>query len=108
MSGGEQGTHPYVGTHPTKPVVISNLGRPIVVAPGEVYEFLYNVSTRAGDRHLKGSQLTVVEKTTEFPHGEIGEAGHNWVCETQFGTSVWATLEQCIARDLFKRVVVEE
>ena len=88
----------------SKPKVISNLGVKVQVQSGDTWKFLCNMSTRAGHVHPKGSLLHVHDKTTEAPHGEIGESGFNWWCRTEFGLSIWATLEQCIARGLLKKV----
>ena len=97
---------PSVWAIPKREVIptIDDAGRPVevTVKPGQVYEFLCDVSTRAGHTHEKGSLLIVQDSTTKTPHGEISQSGVNWVCETRYGTSVWATLEQCIARGLFR------
>ena len=94
----------YDKDQPT-PTKISNLGvKGVVVKSGDVYEFLCNMSTRAGHTHPKGSLLHVHDRTTDTPHGEISESGYNWYCRTEIGISIWATLEQCIARGLLKRV----
>lgn len=74
------------------------------VHPNDVYEFLTDMATRGGQSHKKGSQLTVIDFTTQFPHHEISASGRNWICETIYGISVWATLESCISRGLFKKV----
>lgn len=76
------------------------------VQPGQVYMFLHDVSTRAGHVHPRDSFLHVEDVTTQCPHGEIGEGDRNWVCRTDHGTSIWATLEQCISRDLLMRVPI--
>ena len=88
-------------------IVVSNLGKNIQVKAGEVYEFSHNTSTRAGHVHPKGSLVVVLRHTDEAPYGEIGENG-NWVCQTQFGISVWSTLEQGIARGLYKKVEISD
>lgn len=72
----------------------------IYVREGDVYEFDVNVSTRAGHTLQKGDRLTVLRRTTETPHNEIGPRGCNWVCRTFYGDTVWATLEQCLDRGL--------
>lgn len=86
------------------PKTMPNYGEVNPVQPGDVYEFLYNVETRAGHTHPKGSLLCVHESTTRAPHDEISASGKNWICQTDFGVSTWATLEQCISRGLFKKV----
>jgi hypothetical protein len=73
------------------------------VKPGDVYRFQCDVSTRAGHVHPKDSFLTVLDSTTRCRHQEISASGKNWVCSSQFGTSEWATLEQCISRGLLVR-----
>lgn len=83
--------------------VITNW-RKVVVHEGDVYEFLYNVTSRDGNIHPVGSRLYVHNRTQDAPHGEINESGTNWYCCTSFGISVWATLEHCIARGLFQKV----
>ncbi len=83
--------------------VITNLGQTIRGQSGDVYEFTSTISTRAGHLHPCGSLLYVHDHTQEAPHDEIGENG-NWWCRTDFGLSIWATLEQCIARGLLKKV----
>ncbi len=74
------------------------------VQEGDTYKFMYDVDTRAGHTHKEGSLLHVLESTTSAPYGEVGESGSNWVCKTEFGTSIWSTLEQCISRDMLKKV----
>jgi len=93
-------------TTDTKPRIntIHNLGPIDPVEPGHTYEFLFGMSTRAGHVHERGSLLHVEDRTTRTPHGEISESGSNWVCRTQHGTSVWATLEQCLSRGMLKRL----
>jgi len=52
-------------------------------------------------RQSEGSMALFRTLTTQkTPHGEIGPDGKNWICETSFGTSCWATLESCIERKL--------
>lgn len=82
---------------------IRNL-RSVEVAAGDVYVFIYDMETRAGHTYPRNSILRVLEATDKAPHGEIGEVGHNWVCRTDYGTSIWATLEQCVSRDLFHKL----
>ena len=86
------------------PTVINNLQDIAPVAPGHTYEFKFDMSTRAGHTHKRGSLLHVEDRTTQTPHGEISESGSNWVCRTVYGTSVWASLEQCLSRGAFNRV----
>lgn len=76
----------------------------IQVRAGDVYVFMTNCSTRAGHIHPKDSLLYVHDNTGATPHDEIGPHGTNWLCRTQFGVSVWATLEQCIERGILKRL----
>jgi len=84
--------------------VMTNVGRTVDVCEGDIYEFVHDLSTRAGHTHKQGSRLELIEKTKEMPHGEIGEAGYNWRCRTDHGESIWATFEQCVVRGLFRRV----
>ena len=74
------------------------------VKPGDTYEFLTDMETRAGHTHKKGSRLKVVDSTRRCFHGELSASGTNWLCTTIYGTSEWATLEQCISRGLFLKV----
>lgn len=76
----------------------------ILPKEGETYEFLDNVSTRAGHVHPKGSLLFICDRTGMTPHFEVGPRGYNWVCRTQFSVSVWATLEHCIERKLLRKL----
>jgi hypothetical protein len=87
------------------PKVIPNLNgiKPFIQA-GDCYQFVYDMSTRAGHNHLRGSYLYVIESTTEAPFGEISESGLNWRCKTKHSISVWASLEQCLSRGCFVRV----
>lgn len=80
--------------------IVPRLWFRVEVKPGDVYEFAHDVVTRGGHVHLKGARLTVDDFTTKTPHGELGPDLRNWVCTTVHGTSVWATLEQCIERSL--------
>ena len=84
--------------------IIPNLNPIEPVACGDTYEFLDNMITRAGHVHPKGSLLYVHDFTLKTPHDEISESGRNWICRTDFGISIWATLEQCISRRLLKKV----
>ena len=77
----------------------------IKVAPGDTYEFTADISTRAGHIHPKGSRLFVHDPTTDSPNDEIGPRGMNWYCRTQFGISIWTTLEHCIERGVLRKVV---
>jgi hypothetical protein len=74
------------------------------VREGDCYRFEYNMETRAGNVYPAGSLLHVVQATRDCPYGEISESGTNWLCSTEFGADVWATLEQCIARGLLVKV----
>lgn len=74
------------------------------VNAGDCYKFLYDISTRSGDIHRAGSTLKVIDFTTKTPYLEISASGRNWVCETIYGTSIWATLEQCISRGIIVKV----
>lgn len=76
----------------------------VQVQSGETYEFQYDVSTRAGHVHGEGTHLHVHDSTKETPFDEIGPYDLNWYCRTEFGISVWATLESCIERGLLKKV----
>lgn len=71
--------------------------------PGDEYEFTCPVSTRAGVTYQKGDLLKVLDRTSKAPNFELSSLG-NLVVEGKFGTSVWATLESCIARHLLKLV----
>jgi len=84
----------WVTTHNPKPVVES----------GDVYEFQVQVLTRGGFVFKIGSKLRVMDRTNSTPHGEIGPYGYNWICDADNGTTVWATLEQCIERDLLRKI----
>lgn len=89
----------------TRVHIIPNIGPlPWEVQPGDIYEFRSNMYCRDGNVYHIGDRLFVRYRTLETPHGEIGEANRNWVCDTQYGSSVWATLEQCVSRGLFKKV----
>ena len=81
----------------------SNEHQTVSVTAGDVYCFMDDVYTRSNLVHNKGDLLLVLDSTLQTPHGEISESGVNWVCETRHSTSVWATLEQCIARGLLKK-----
>lgn len=86
---------------------IDGQGRPVEIAPvreGDVYQFLCDMSTRAGHIHPAGSLLHVVQQTRDAPHGEVSQSGSNWLCRTERGASIWATLEQCIGRGLLVKV----
>ena len=86
---------------------INDAGRPVVIEPvreGDVYRFECDMSTRAGHVHPAGTLLHVVQATRDCPHDEISESGSNWLCRTDHGASLWATLEQCIARGVIVRV----
>ena len=87
-------------------VVIDNSSHHPVppVAPGDIYTFRYEMSTRAGHIHEKGSVITVLNGTKKAPHGEISASGTNWICQTKFGEGCWATLEQCISRGLLEKI----
>lgn len=74
------------------------------VRSGDTYVFTCDCSTRAGHVHPRDSLLYVHDSTTDAPFDEIGPKGINWWCRTQFGISVWATLEQCIERGILKRL----
>lgn len=74
----------------------------VVVHSGEVYEFLFDVHTRGGLVHETGDLLEVLDSTQRAPYGEVSQSGVNWVCKTKYSTSIWATLEQCIARGLLR------
>ena len=89
---------------PPKVIPNENFGVKVDVQSGDVYEFLCNMSTRAGHTHPRGSRLYVHDRTTDPSFGEISESGYNWYCRTDFGISVWATLESCISRRLLKKV----
>lgn len=84
--------------------VHSPLGEVPPVAPGQTYVFTVPVSTRAGHVHWAGTQLLVIAQTPACPYDEISATGYNWICSTQHGASVWATLEQCISRGLLRLV----
>lgn len=73
------------------------------VKAGDVYVFVSMVLTRGGHIFRVGERLTVVEPTGQTPYGEIGPDGVNWHCQASNGYTVWATLEQCIARGLLRR-----
>jgi len=89
----------------TKPHVVYNFRvLPSKVHSGDEYEFLYDMTTRAGHIHSKGSRIRVLDATTQAPYNEIGESGHNWICRTKYSVSVWATLEQCISRGLLRKI----
>jgi hypothetical protein len=88
----------------TIPWINAESAKTVNVSEGDTYEFLDNVSTRAGHVHPKGSMLFVHDRTRSTPHDEIGPRGYNWICRTQFGISVWATLEHCIERGLLKKL----
>jgi hypothetical protein len=75
----------------------------IEIQEGDVYEFLCPVSTRAGHVHMTGELLHVHDRTGQTPFGEIGPQGHNWICRTRHGLSVWTTLEHCIERGLLRK-----
>lgn len=87
---------------PERLYTVPNMGEVAPVQAGQSYEFLFDMSTRAGHVHPKGSILHVEDSTTSTPHHELSASGKNWICRTDFGTSVWATLEQCISRGAFK------
>lgn len=74
------------------------------VRPGEIYVLQCVMSTRAGHNHELGSELHVLDFTTKTPHGEISASGRNWVCQSIYGISVWATLESCISRGLLVKL----
>jgi hypothetical protein len=76
----------------------------IFVAPGDVYEWIVPCSTRAGHVIPVGERLYVLARTSDTPYNEIGPRGHNWLCRTSYGDTVWATLEQCLDRGLLYRV----
>lgn len=84
--------------------VRDTLGAIAPVRAGQTYIFTVPVSTRAGHTYWPGAELFVVEETQECPYDEIGASGHNWICRTQNGDSVWATLEQCISRGVLRLV----
>jgi hypothetical protein len=75
-----------------------------VVKSGDVYEFARDIATRAGHTHAKGSLLNVHDATKDTPFGEISGSGTNWLCSTDFGISVWSTLESCVALGKLKKV----
>lgn len=89
-----------------KPVIVPDIYSGITpnVNVGDCYQFKYDMSTRAGHIHLAGSYLYVVDFTVKSPFDEISASGKNWVCKTVHGTSIWATLEHCISRNLFNKV----
>lgn len=85
----------------SSPTVIENVGSvPVDVQEGDTYQFACDVDTRSGKRHLRGSTLRVLSRTTNSSFGEISASGYNWECVTCHGTSMWATLEQCISRGI--------
>lgn len=89
--------------------IIHNLGpveRP--VQAGDTYRFTYGMQTRTGQFYPKGTWIQVLRPTNETPAGEIGESGVNWVCRTNLGDSVWATLEQCLSRRVIQLVSADE
>lgn len=81
-----------------------NSPKKISVRTGDVYQFTTGVSTRAGHNHYPDTLLVVQARITGAPHGEIGPRGYNWQCISQYGSSVWATLESCIERGMLKLV----
>ena len=85
-------------------VVIGYYGPVSPVVIGDIYTFVFDVSTRSGYTHEAGSVITVQNSTKETPHGEISASGTNWICQTKFGTGCWSTLEQCISRGLLKKI----
>mgnify|MGYP006136753481 CR=1 FL=1 len=76
----------------------------VQVEEGHVYQVRTGLSTRAGFNFEPGDLIVVIEKTSLTPYKEVGPHGYNWVCTTRFSTSVWATLENCIACGLLKRI----
>jgi hypothetical protein len=100
-----------------RPTVIVNALQPEIgpsrerifpdVKPGDVYVFQHPVGTRAGHVHSRGTELKVLDSTTKCRHGEISQSGRNWVCESIYGVSEWATLEQCISRGLLAKKKAE-
>lgn len=76
----------------------------ISVRTGDVYQFAIGVSTRAGNIHQPGTLLVVQNRTKETPFGEVGPRGVNWQCITEYGSSIWATLESSIERGLLRLV----
>lgn len=75
----------------------------VIVRTGDVYICLTNLKTRAGHTHPEGALVRVIDQTGMTPHREITDRGYNWVCKTDFGISVWATLEACIGRGYMER-----
>lgn len=81
--------------------IVQNL-RPVEILPGQIYVWKCNVSCRDGSLLPAGSEVQVISITQDAPYGEIMERGYNLICKAANGTTVWATLEQCLSRDMLE------
>lgn len=73
----------------------------VTVKAGNMYRVdVSGVSCRSGFMHLQGETLEVEAPTMDVPFDEVGPRGINWIVKTRHDTSVWATLESCIARGI--------
>lgn len=77
---------------------------PIVVERGDVYVWQDDIHCRDGSIMKAGSLVRVIHATQSTPYDEIGPNDCNWVCEADNGTTIWATLEACIARGLLVKL----
>jgi hypothetical protein len=84
----------------------SSSAEKIQVKSGQVYIFIKEMHSRDGNVHPKDSRLHVHDSTTDAPFDEVGPNDLNWYCRTQFGVSIWSTLEHCIERGILKLVVL--
>lgn len=88
--------------------VIFNVGgKDVTVNEGDVYVFDVPMKTRAGHVHEVGSTLTVLAKTNIPAWGEVSQSKSNWYCETQYGKTIWTTLEQCISRRVMHKMELD-
>ncbi len=84
--------------------VLANLKPIPPVEEGSVWTWNFEISCRDGSVIPKGSRAEVIERTGLTPHGEVMERGYNLLVHAANGTSVWASFEQCVSRDLLTRV----
>jgi hypothetical protein len=70
---------------------------------GDVYEWTHSGSTLGGHEYKIGDRMTVLERTGHVPHQRVSELG-NLLVRGPHGTSVWTSLEHCIAVGSLKLV----
>lgn len=70
---------------------------------GDIFERTVFARTVGGQDYEVGDTIEMIEMTQESPHGYHCSAG-NWRCRTKHGVSVWTSVEEDIARGLWRKI----